>query len=51
MGGVKISGEYVVVASGSVVNDDIPDSYCLYAGNPARLVKRFSNKDIDADNV
>lgn len=40
-GGVKITGKYVVIASGSGVKDDIHDSYCIYAGNPARMVKQY----------
>ncbi len=42
LGGVKITGEYVIIAAGAVVTTDITESYCLYAGVPARLVKRYN---------
>jgi len=41
LGGVHITGEYVVIAAGSVVTSEIKENYCLYAGVPARLVKRY----------
>ena len=41
LGGVSITGEYVVIAAGSVVTSDINESYCVYAGVPARLVKKY----------
>jgi acetyltransferase-like isoleucine patch superfamily enzyme len=37
--GVSI-GKNCVVAAGSVVTKDIPD-YCVAAGNPAKVIKRF----------
>ena len=39
--GVKIIGRYVVIAAGAIVTKDINDSYCIYAGIPARLIKQF----------
>lgn len=39
--GVKITGEYVVVAAGAVVTKDITESKVVVAGNPARIVKRM----------
>ena len=39
--GVKITGEYVVVAAGAVVTKDITESKVIVAGNPARIVKRM----------
>lgn len=41
--GVKITGEYVVVAAGAVVNKDILESRVVVAGNPAKIVKRYEN--------
>ena len=40
-GGVRISGKYVVIAAGAVVTDDITEDYCLYAGVPAKLIKKY----------
>ena len=42
LGGVHIVGEYIVIAAGAVVNKDIEDNHCVYAGIPARCVKRYS---------
>lgn len=39
--GVKITGEYVVVAAGAVVTKDITESKVIVAGNPARIVRRM----------
>ena len=39
MPGVKI-GDGVIVGANSVVTKDIP-SYCLVAGNPARIIKKL----------
>ena len=39
--GVTISGEYVVVAAGTVVTKDITESKVVVAGNPAKIVKRL----------
>lgn len=40
--GTVIDGEYVVVAANSVVTKDIHDSYCVYAGTPAKKIKSIS---------
>lgn len=37
--GVRI-GKHAVVGAGSVVTKDLP-SYCVAAGNPARIIKKF----------
>ncbi|MBR4948313.1 MAG: acyltransferase [Clostridiales bacterium] len=37
--GVSISGEFVVIAAGAVVTHDISESYCLYGGCPAKMIK------------
>lgn len=42
--GVSITGEYVVIAAGAVVTGDINQSYCIYGGCPAKIIKRFDNK-------
>lgn len=39
--GISISGEYVVIGAGAVVTKNILESHCIYAGNPARLIKMF----------
>lgn len=39
--GVKITGEYVVVAAGAVVTKDITESRVVVAGSPARIIKRI----------
>lgn len=39
--GVKITGEYVVVAAGAVVTKDITESRVVVAGSPAKLVKKI----------
>jgi acetyltransferase-like isoleucine patch superfamily enzyme len=45
LGGVHI-GTGAVIAANSVVTKDVPE-YCVYAGNPARLVKkRFDESTI-----
>lgn len=44
LGGVHITGEYVVIAAGAVVNKDIADSYCIVAGCPAKVIKRGNCK-------
>lgn len=38
--GVNI-GKHVVVGAGSVVTKDLPD-YCVAAGNPARIIKKYN---------
>ena len=37
--GVKITGQYVVVAAGAVVTHDITENYCIVAGIPAKIIK------------
>lgn len=39
--GVKITGEYVVIAAGAVVTHDITEDHSIYAGCPAKKVKEF----------
>lgn len=39
--GVSITGEYVVVAANAVVTKSITESYCIYAGVPARKQKHI----------
>ena len=41
--GVKITGEYVVVAAGAVVTKDITEDRVIAAGNPARIIKRIND--------
>lgn len=41
IGNVKITGEYVVIGAGAVVNKDIKESYSVWAGVPAKLIKRL----------
>jgi acetyltransferase-like isoleucine patch superfamily enzyme len=36
-------GKHCVVAANSVVTEDVPD-YCVVAGMPARIIKRFSSE-------
>lgn len=43
IGGVSI-GQHAVVGAGSVVTKDVP-MCSIVAGNPARVVRQFSNKD------
>src|SRR5690349_13215764 len=38
--GVTI-GKHVVIGAGSIVTKDIPD-YCVAVGNPARIIKKYS---------
>lgn len=38
--GVKV-GKHSVVAAGSVVTKEVP-AYCIVAGNPARIIKRYN---------
>ncbi|MGX5819042.1 acyltransferase [Chitinophaga lutea] len=40
--GVRI-GKHAVIAGGSVVTKDVPP-YCIVAGNPARIIKRFNSQ-------
>jgi acetyltransferase-like isoleucine patch superfamily enzyme len=39
--GVKISGKYVVIASGAIVTKNICEDYCIVAGVPAKVIKRY----------
>lgn len=39
--GVHITGNHVVVAAGAIVTEDITESHCLYAGVPAKMVKKY----------
>ena len=39
--GVSITGHHVVIGAGSVVTKSITDSYCIYAGNPAKIIKKL----------
>ncbi|MGY5881856.1 MAG: hypothetical protein RTV31_16520, partial [Candidatus Thorarchaeota archaeon] len=43
--GVRI-GHNSVVAAGAVVSNDVPKN-CVVAGNPARVVKTFTNEEIE----
>lgn len=38
--GVSIASN-VIVGAGAVVTKDLQDEYCIYAGNPAKLIKRM----------
>jgi acetyltransferase-like isoleucine patch superfamily enzyme len=40
--GVRI-GEGAIIAAGSVITKDVP-AYCMVAGNPGEIVKRFAKK-------
>ena len=40
-GGVRITGEYVVIAAGAVVTKDITESHVIVAGVPAKIIKRI----------
>lgn len=39
---VSIDAEYVVIAAGSVVTNNIQDSYSIYAGIPAKKIKTIN---------
>lgn len=41
--GVKIAKD-CVVAAGSVVTHDLNENQCFYAGNPAKLIRRFEER-------
>ncbi len=49
MSGVTI-GIHSIVAAGSVVTKSIPD-YCVAAGNPARVIKRYNSETKHWDKV
>ena len=41
-------GNHTIVGAGSVVTKSFDEGYCIIAGNPARIVKRFNkNEKID----
>lgn len=40
--GVKIEND-IVIAAGSVVTHDLTDSYCIYAGVPAKKIKKIGD--------
>lgn len=42
LSGVQITGEYVVIAAGAIVDEDIDESNCIVGGIPARIIKRFN---------
>ena len=42
LSGVKITGEYVVIAAGAIVDKDIEESNCIVAGVPAKIIKSFN---------
>lgn len=39
--GITIS-DNIIVGAGSIVTKDLTDEYCIYAGNPAKLIKRIN---------
>lgn len=41
LGGVTI-GNRAIIGAGSVVTKDVPD-YCVVAGNPAKIIKKYDN--------
>lgn len=41
LNGVKITGNYVVVAANSTVCKDITESHCIVAGTPAKVISRI----------
>lgn len=41
--GVKITGEYVVIAAGSVVTKDILEDKVVVGGNPAKIIKKIGD--------
>lgn len=45
--GGNITGNFVVVAANATVCNEINESYCVVAGSPAKVIKRFSVTDID----
>jgi acetyltransferase-like isoleucine patch superfamily enzyme len=44
LGGVSITGKYVVVAAGAVVTNDITKDYCVVGGCPAKIIKNYENE-------
>lgn len=49
LGGVSI-GSGCVIGAGAVVVDDIPDN-CIAVGCPAKVIKRFCEKEEKWENV
>lgn len=47
IGSVKITGKYVVIGAGAVVNKDITEDYTVWAGVPAKIVKKINSNTID----
>ncbi len=41
----SITGNYVVVASNATVCTEIKESYCVVAGTPAKVIKRYARDD------
>lgn len=41
LSGVKITGKYVVIAAGAVVNKDIDQDYVVVGGVPAKTIKEY----------
>lgn len=39
--GVEISGKYVIIAANTVVNRSIKEDYCIVAGIPGKIIKKF----------
>lgn len=39
--GAKILGHHIIIAPGAVVTGELSESYCLYAGIPARPVRKY----------
>jgi acetyltransferase-like isoleucine patch superfamily enzyme len=49
LGGITV-GENAIVGAGSVVTKDIPPNTTV-AGNPARILKKFVEKDVDESTI
>jgi acetyltransferase-like isoleucine patch superfamily enzyme len=49
LGGITI-GENAIVGAGSVVTKDVPPN-AIVAGNPARILKKFTTKEADESTV
>lgn len=45
--GGNITGNFVVVAANATVCNEINKSYCVVAGTPAKVIKKFSIADIN----
>ncbi len=48
LGGITISGKYVVIAAGAVVTKNIVDDYVVVGGCPAKIIKHFK---VDSQNI